>query len=131
MSTTKRTLLILMAVFYVVSGLNHFINPDAYVRVIPDFVPVPLVVVYLSGLAEVLLVVAVLFPATRVMAAWGLILLLIIILPANVNVAVNDLAFLGEEPNPLLNWLRLPVQAVLIGWAWWYTRSDELVPGHA
>jgi uncharacterized membrane protein len=59
------------------------------------------------------------------MAAWGLVILLVVVFPANINVAVNDLVFLGEEPNSLLNWLRLPVQAVLFVWAWWHTRSDE------
>ena len=125
----KRTLLILMAAFYVANGLYHFVNSDAYLDIIPDFVPGPLAVVYFTGLAEIVLGVGVLFPSTRVMAAWGLIVLLVIIFPANINVAVNNLAFLGEEPKPLLNWLRLPIQAVFIGWAWWYTRSDEVETG--
>ncbi len=114
-----------MSAFYVANGVNHFISPDVYLQIIPDFVPAPLAVVYVSGLAEILLGVGVLFGPTRMMAAWGLIVLLLVVVPANINVAVNDLVFLGEEPNSLVNWLRLPVQAVLIVWAWWHTRSDE------
>ncbi|MCH8982778.1 MAG: DoxX family protein [Acidobacteria bacterium] len=124
MSPTKRALLWLMAAFYLANGLYHFINPEAYQRIMPDFVPWPLAVVYISGIAEVLLGVGVIVPATRLVAAWGLVVLLVVIFPANVNVAVNDLAFVGEEPNSLLNWLRLPIQAVLIAWAWWYTRPE-------
>ncbi|MEE8375872.1 MAG: DoxX family protein [Acidimicrobiia bacterium] len=122
MSPTRRALLWLMSAFYVANGVNHFISPDAYLQIIPDFVPVPLAVVYVSGVVEIILGVAVLFGPTRMMAAWGLIILLVVVFPANINVAVNDLVFLGEEPNSLVNWLRLPVQAVLIVWAWWYTR---------
>jgi uncharacterized membrane protein len=125
MSPTKRALLWLMAAFYVANGVNHFISTDVYLQIIPDFVPLPLAVVYVSGVAEILLGVGVLFGPTRAMAAWGLVILLVVVFPANINVAVNDLVFLGEEPNSLVNWLRLPVQAVLIVWAWWYTRSDE------
>jgi uncharacterized membrane protein len=125
MPSTKRALLWLMAAFYLANGVNHFASPDAYLQIIPDFIPLPLALVYASGLAEIILGVGVLFGRTRVMAAWGLIVLLLVVFPANINVAVNDLVFLGGGPNSLLNWLRLPVQAVLIVWAWWYTRSDE------
>ena len=126
MSSTKLVLLWLMAVFYVANGVYHFANPDAYLRIIPEFVPWSLAVVYLSGLVEILLGVGVLVPSTRVMSAWGLIVLLLVVFPANVNVAVNDLAYVGTEPSSLLNWLRLPAQAVLIGWAWWYTAPVDV-----
>ncbi len=118
-----------MSVFYVANGVNHFVNPEAYLLIISDFVPWALAVVYVSGLAEIVLGVGVLFASTRVMAAWGLIVLLLAVFPANINVAVNNLAFLGTEPNTALAWLRLPVQVVLIVWAWWYTRSDEAGTG--
>lgn len=124
MAPTKRALLWLMAAFYLANGAYHFINTEAYLRIMPAFVPWPLAIVYLTGIAEILLGVGVIVPATRFIAAWGLVVLLVVIFPANVNVAVNDLAFLGGEPNSLLNWLRLPIQAILIAWAWWYTRPE-------
>lgn len=124
MTTTKRVLLWLMGAFYILSGLNHFVSADAYIAIMPDYLPWHPELVFVSGVAEVALGVAVLIPATRVTAAWGLILLLIAIFPANLYVAVNDLAYVGNEPNTILNWLRLPLQLVLLGWAYWYTKSS-------
>jgi uncharacterized membrane protein len=122
MSTIKRVLLWVMGAFYILSGLNHFLNADAYIAIMPDYLPWHSQLVFLSGLAEVGLGIAVLFPTTRVAAAWGIIALLIAIFPANLYVAINDLPYVGTDPNTVLNWLRLPLQLVLIAWAHWYTR---------
>jgi len=122
MSTTKRVLLWVMGAFYILSGLNHFLSADAYIAIMPDYLPWHSQLVFLSGLVEVGLGIAVLIPATRVAAAWGIIVLLIAIFPANLYVAMNDLPYVGDEPSTVLNWLRLPLQLVLIGWAYWYTR---------
>jgi uncharacterized membrane protein len=122
MSTTKRVLLWVMGAFYILSGLNHFLSADAYIAIMPDYLPWHSQLVFLSGLVEVGLGIAVLIPATRVAAAWGIIVLLIAIFPANLYVAMNDLPYVGDEPSTVLNWLRLPLQVVLIAWADWYTR---------
>jgi uncharacterized membrane protein len=112
-----------MGAFYMLSGLNHFVSADAYIAIVPDYLPWHGQLVFLSGLVEVGLGVAVLIPATRVAAAWGIIVLLIAIFPANLYVAMNDLPYIGDDPNTVLNWLRLPLQLVLIAWAYWYTKS--------
>jgi uncharacterized membrane protein len=122
MSTTKRVLVRAMGLFYVLGGLNHFLNTDGYVAIMPDYLPWHVQLVWLSGVAEVALGIAVLIPATRVAAAWGIILLLIAIFPSNLYVAMNDLSYFGNEPNTVLNWVRLPFQILLIGWAYWYTK---------
>lgn len=122
MSTTRRVLLWVMGAFYILSGLNHFVSADAYIAIMPDYLPWHSQLVFLSGLVEVGLGIAVLIPATRVPAAWGIIVLLIAVFPANLYVAMNDLPYVGDEPSTVLNWLRLPLQLVLIAWAYWYTR---------
>jgi uncharacterized membrane protein len=122
MSTAKRVLLWGMGAFYILSGLNHFLSADAYIAIMPDYLPWHSQLVFLSGAAEMVLGVAVLIPATRVAAAWGIIVLLIAIFPANLYVAMNDLAYVGDDPDTVVNWLRLPLQLVLIAWAHWYTR---------
>ena len=125
MSLVKRILLWVMAVFYVFAGAMHFINPDFYMPIMPPYLPWHLELVYLSGIAEIVLGVAVLIPAWRRLAAWGIILLLIAIFPANLHVALNDVPLAGSsEGAGIWNWIRLPFQFVLIAWAWWYTRDD-------
>jgi uncharacterized membrane protein len=78
--------------------------------------------VYLSGIAELCGGLGLLHPRTRRAAAWGIILLLVAIFPANVNMAVNGLP-LGDQPvAPALLWARLPFQALCIAWAYLFTR---------
>lgn len=128
MSRTKRVLLWVVGGFYILNGLNHFLNADAYVAIMPAYLPWHSHLVLLSGVAEVALGVGVLIPTTRVTAAWGIILLLILIFPANLYVAMNGLTYVGDEPNTVLNWVRLPFQLVLIAWAYWYTKPTTPVP---
>ncbi len=126
MSLPKRVLLYGMGLFYIVAGVNHFLNPDFYVAIMPPYLPAHLELVYLSGVAEIALGVAVLIPRYRVLAAWGLIALLIAIFPANLHVALHNIPVGGStEGLGIWNWVRLPLQLVLIAWAWWYTRREE------
>ena len=125
MSQAKRILLWVMAAFYVLGGFNHLMNPDFYVAIIPPALPNPEWLNVLSGLAEIVLGVSVLEPRVRVLAAWGIIALLIAIFPANVHVAMENFGTGGTGTgNAAVNWVRLPFQALFIVWAWWYTRSD-------
>jgi uncharacterized membrane protein len=126
----KTALRWLMTLFMVAAGVNHFRQPEAYVAMIPAAFPAHLALVYVSGVAEVLGGLGLILPATRRLAAWGLVALFIAIFPANVNMAIHHLP-LGDKPVPAwVLWVRLPIQAVLVAWAWWYTRrAPAAVPG--
>jgi uncharacterized membrane protein len=125
MSVAKRASLWLMGAFYVFAGINHFRNPDFYLPMMPSYLPAHAELVFLSGVAEVLLGVAVVIPRTRRLAAWGIVALLIAVFPANLNMAIHDIPVGGRtEGLGIWNWVRLPMQAVLIAWAWWYTRPE-------
>ncbi len=128
MSRTKRVLLWVMGGFYILNGLNHFLNADAYIAIMPAYLPWPSQLVLLSGVAEIALGAGVLIPATGMAAAWGIIVLLILIFPANLYVAMNGLSYVGDKPKIVLNWVRLPFQLVLIAWAYWYTKPSTPVP---
>ena len=118
----KTVLLWVMGIFYVLAGLMHFLRPDYYLPMMPPYLPAHLALIYLSGLAEFVLGFAVLLPATRRPAAWGIVLLLIAIFPANVHIALHNVPVFGaKEGAGIWNWVRLPFQAVLVAWAWWYT----------
>ena len=122
MSILKRVLLWIMAGFYVLAGVNHFVKPEFYLRIMPDYLPWHLALVYVSGVAEIVLGLAVLIPRLRRLAAWGIIALLLAVFPANVHAAVAEIPLVSGDP--FWNWVRLPFQAVFILWAWWYTRPD-------
>lgn len=121
----KTALRWVLSVLFVLAGINHFIVPETYVGMMPDVLPAPLALVYVSGVAEIAGGVGLAIPATRRFAAWGLVALLVAVFPANINMAVNDLP-LGERAVPAWAlWARLPLQGVLIAWAYWYTRDER------
>ncbi|SEA19506.1 Uncharacterized membrane protein [Haloplanus vescus] len=120
----KRPLRYVMGALYVVAGLLHFVVPSLYVQIVPPILPAPLALVYLSGVAEVGVGVGVVVPRTRRYAAWATIALLVAVFPANVYMAVSMVTvegLPGGDPSPLVRWARLPLQGVLILWAYWYT----------
>ena len=132
MSLIKRILLWVMALAYMFAGFNHLLNPDFYLLIMPPGLPDPGWLNVLSGLAEIVLGVFVLEPRVRVLAAWGIIALLIAVFPANVYVAMQNVGVDGAGSGAgALNWVRLPFQGVFIVWAWWYTRPDADRPGMA
>jgi uncharacterized membrane protein len=113
-----------LAIFFVLAGINHFRVPDFYVKIVPPYLPFPLLLVYVSGFFEIVLGVGLLVPRYKRMAAWGLIALLIAVFPANIYMAVNPDAFPAYSPAMLS--ARLPLQALLVTWVLWYTRSDTV-----
>jgi uncharacterized membrane protein len=107
------------------AGVMHFVTPDPFARIVPAALPAPLAIVYISGVFEILGGAGLLVPMTRKAAAWGLIALFVAVFPANINQAINKISFSDGPPPPAFAlWLRLPLQALLIAWAYWLTRDD-------
>jgi uncharacterized membrane protein len=119
----KEILRVLLALFIITAGVLHFVTPAPFVKIVPPQLPYPLELVYISGFFEILGGVGLLIPLVSVAAAWGLIALFVAVFPANINMAVNNIKLEGIPHSPALYWARLPLQAVLIAWAWWYTRK--------
>jgi uncharacterized membrane protein len=113
----------LVAIFTLASGVLHFVVPGEYARMVPTWLPAPVLLVYISGVAEILGSLGLLLKSTRKWAAWGLILLYIAIFPANVNMAIHNISPTKFHMGLWQLWLRLPLQAVLIAIAWWNTRE--------
>jgi uncharacterized membrane protein len=120
----------LLAAAFVTTGALHFSATDAFLRVMPPYLPHPRALVLVSGAAEIAGALGVLVPGVvRHLAGWGLILLLVAVFPANVHMALHPDQIAGLNVAPLLLWLRLPLQLVLIAWVWWCalaaSRSEE------
>jgi uncharacterized membrane protein len=105
-----------LGIVMILAGANHFFNPRFYTQIMPPYLPYPLELVYLSGILEALGGVLLLIPATRGIGAWTLIATFILVFPANLHMALNAAQF-GAIPAWLL-WARLPLQGVLILWAY-------------
>lgn len=102
----------------IIAGMMHFINPKLYKPMMPPWVPAHQLCIFLSGVAEVLLGIGLLINVTRNWAAWGCVLLFIAIFPANIYMLTSGK--FHKIPQWVL-FLRLPLQGVLIWWAYQFT----------
>ncbi len=114
---------LLMGMMYIVAGVGHFLATRMYMGIMPDYLPAHRELVLLSGVAEIAGGVGVLVPQTQRAAAWGLVALLIAVMPANVWMVQHPERYPGVPVWAM--WARLPLQGVLIWWAWRYTRVSE------
>ena len=107
----------------VAAGINHFANPDFYLKIVPSALPNPEALVYLSGVAEIAGALGTLHPRTRRPAGWFLIATLVAVYPANIYMALNPDRF-SNIPHWAL-WARLPLQFLFVYWVWLATLKDE------
>ena len=117
-----------LAIPLIFVGITHFTAADQYARIVPPPFP-PFASVYLSGVFEILGGIGLLVPWVSVLAAWGVVSLFIAVYPANIYMALHMIKLDHVPQSPVLYWLRLPFQAVLIAWAYWYTRQPEAQVG--
>ncbi|MFQ4146857.1 DoxX family membrane protein [Chlorogloeopsis sp. ULAP02] len=115
---------IILAVGMVIVGALHFTHSGGFEKIVPDYLPHHLALVYTSGFLEVLAGVGLLIPNLSRFAAWLLVVLFITVFPANLYQAVNNIEVAALPHDPPLIWLRLPFQALLVAWAWWFTRDN-------
>ncbi len=115
--TAQRTLPIL-ACFFVYAGILHFVRPGGFVAIVPPWVPAASVMVAVSGAAEIVGGIGVVFATTRYLAGIWLVLLLIAIFPANVFMLHHAIEEHSATWWLALLWLRLPFQPLMIWWIW-------------
>ena len=114
----------LLGVLFIAAGTNHFVMTDLYVGIMPPYLPWPLALVYLSGVAEAGVGILLLFRRWAVWGGWGIIVVCVAVFPANLHMAMNPGLF--PQFSELALWARLPLQGVLIAWAYWYTRDESV-----
>jgi uncharacterized membrane protein len=117
--------LYIMAIFYIFGGINHFRNPDTYTKLIPPYLPAPVTLNFLAGVAEVILGIGLLFKVTRRWSALGVILMLIAFIPVHVYfIQVNSCIDSSICIPQWLGWVRLIViHPLLLGWAYLFYRK--------
>ncbi len=107
----------LMAAFYLGAGLLHLRSPDAFLPIVPGWVPAPREVVLLTGVAEIAGAIGLLVPRFRKAAGIGLALYALCVLPANIKHAIEGVALAGLPSTWWYHAPRLALQPVLIWWA--------------
>ena len=120
MRVFKAVMKYLLAIFFILAGLNHFRSPEFYLNIMPPYLPWHGPLHLLSGFLEVLFGALLLVPKYSRVAAWGVIAVLILVFPANVHMAMHPELY--PDINPIALYVRLPIQGLFILWAWWFTR---------
>lgn len=116
MTTIQQISLYAMAFLYAGAGINHFVNPKFYLGIMPNFFPIQNVLNQVSGIAEILLAIGLLFVSTRQISAYLIIAMLISFFAVHI-------AHLFQPPKMAQGkewflYVRIALQFVLIYWAW-------------
>ncbi len=121
----RKISLYLQCIFYVVAGANHFIQPSFYLDLIPSYFVYPEFINYLSGAIEILLGIGLFFHATRGLAAYAIIAMLIAFIPSHVYFIQIGGCIAGGLCAPVwVGWFRLVViHPLLMYWAWRHRRQ--------
>jgi len=122
----------LIGTLFVSAGMAHFAKPRFFEAIVPAWVPNPSLANKVSGAAEIALGAAMIPRPTRRIAAKGLLVLLVAVFPANIDMAIHDVDVKPDEHGDLQrvenaatgprNWIRLPVQFLMMGWVWTHAR---------
>ena len=112
-----------MSLLYVTVGVKHFTNTDFFVTIVPPIINWKKEAVFISGLIEVILGVLLVFNQTRKLAAWGIILLLIAVFPANIYLYISEVAREALSISKGQALLRLPFQIPLMIIAYWHSKE--------
>lgn len=100
------------------TGVSHFLRAESMARMLPEFLPAPVALVYLSGCAEIVLGIGVVPHRTRRLAGWTLLVILLVFLPVNVYAAINEVDVGGHEWGPIYLLIRIPLQLFIGLWIW-------------
>ncbi|MBV6642721.1 MAG: hypothetical protein KI791_18530 [Cyclobacteriaceae bacterium] len=110
---------------FVMIGTMHLINPSALTYMIEGFLPYPKLLVIISGIFEIIFGLGLWWESSRKISAWLLIIQLIMMFPANINVAVNNLSAPGGLPSEAwYTWSRLAFQPLYILWVYWVSQTN-------
>lgn len=111
-----------MAVMLVFTACGHFFFAEGMSRMVPEFIPMKVPIIWATGIAECLFAIALFAPAYRWIVGWALLAFLVLILPANIKAALDHLNYqTGEYDGPGLSylWFRIPLQLVFMAWVYW------------
>lgn len=105
---------------FLFTAIGHFFKTEAMMAMLPPSVPARRASIYLSGVLEVLVAVAVVASPNPALVGWLIIAYLIVIFPSNIYAAVQRIPFGGHSIGPRYLFVRLPLQVLLIVWTYWF-----------
>ena len=120
----KTLFIYIMGMGYIWVGFQHFIDTSFFIKIMPPSFPFHTESVYISGILEILFGSGIIIKKTRLYASWGIILLLIAVYPANIYLAFSEDAQQAIGVSSFFaSWVRLPIQFLLIGLAYYSSKN--------
>jgi uncharacterized membrane protein len=113
------------------TGIGHFIITRPMAQMLPGWVPARTELVYLTGILELVIAAGFFVPRFRRLSGWAAVLLLVLFFPVNVYAALNRVPLGGHAWGPLYLLVRTPVQAIIVGWIYWFTIRPPTESGQA
>ena len=110
----------IQGVFYIIAGINHFINPEFYYSLIPDYFIFIVEFNAMAGFAEILFGLLLFFTSTRKFASYSIIVMLLIFITSHFffiqqGSCIDD----GLCVPQWIGWVRLVViHPILVWWSW-------------
>lgn len=118
----RHLICILLALFFLMAGIAHFTQTDAFAAIVPPPLPFKSLIVQVTGAMELAFAVGLLIPRLRRMTGWLLAAFLLAVLPANIYMALDHIPF-GSLDSPVALWGRVALQFPLIALVLWATRA--------
>jgi uncharacterized membrane protein len=112
---------IAMSAMLLFTAMGHFMFTKGMAMMVPGFIPFKTEVVYLTGIVEILAAIGLLVPQFRVLTAWLLMVFFVLLLPANIKAAIEQIdiekgTFTGSGLKYL--WFRVPLQILFVTWTY-------------
>jgi len=108
--------------------IGHIVQAEGMVTMLPPWVPYRLALVYLTGLLELLIAIALFIPKWQTRAATTAVVVLVVFFPANIYAAFNSVGLGGHQWGPSYLLIRAPLQIILIGWAYFLCIQTKSIP---
>lgn len=125
MKGLKFVLKYLLAIFFIVAGLNHFRIPDFYTSIVPDYLPAHAFLVYLSGVTEIVAGAMLAIPPLSRWGAWFIIAHLVAFFSVHFWMIQEKERYVTDDVTIELLWLRVVLQVLFIVWAYWFTTESR------
>jgi len=113
-----------LGVAFIFFSIGHVVEAQGMVEMLPPWVPLRLELVYITGVVELTVGLALFLPAFQVQAANMAIIIFIVFFPANVYAAMHSVGLGGHQWGPVYLLIRAPLQMILIAWAYYLCVKD-------
>ncbi|MBO1005055.1 MULTISPECIES: DoxX family protein [Bacillaceae] len=119
-----------MAAFLIFFGLSHFYKQNELILMLPEFIPFPEFIVFITGIIEIVLAIGLIYPASRKLSGILLAIYFIAVLPANIYKALHTIEITGTLSNQTMSWVRIFFQPIFIVWALYVSKEDKPLKQH-